>query len=215
VCLGGYLDMETLFLSSLALGIAFSAPPGVVTAEAVRRGLARGFRPALLVELGSLIGDAVWAIITLLGAAFIVQNTPARLILGATGTLFLLHLAWGALRSAKQGGIPQSGQATARGDFAAGMFLSLGNPFAVAFWLGVGTSTLAASVPNPQLAHFVVFFVAFMLGGLSWCFFLAGLVTWGRQFVNPTFFRGVNFLCGLFLGYFGLRLLWNTLSLLA
>jgi chemosensory pili system protein ChpE len=206
--------METLFLSSLALGIAFSAPPGVVTAEAVRRGLARGFRPALLVELGSLIGDATWAIITLVGAAFIVQNTPARLVLGTIGTLLLLHLAWNALRSAKQGGIPQSEQAVARGDFAVGAFLSLGNPFAVAFWLGVGSSSIAASVPNPQLVHFVVFFVAFMLGGLLWCFFLAGLITWGRQFVNPTFFRGVNFLCGLTLGYFGLQLLWNTLNLL-
>ena len=206
--------MTTLFLSSLVLGIAFCAPPGIITAEAIRRGLARGFRPALLVELGSLIGDATWAIITLAGAAFVVQNLLARLALGLVGTLFLLHLAWSAIWSAKQGVVLQSKNATGRGDFAAGAVLSLGNPFAVAFWLGVGSSTITTHAPNPQLVHFVVFFCAFMLGGLAWCFFLAGLITWGRRFVTPIFFRGVNFLCGLFLGYFGLQLLWNTVSLL-
>jgi threonine/homoserine/homoserine lactone efflux protein len=203
--------VTTLFLSSLVLGIAFCAPPGIITAEAIRRGLTRGFRPALLVELGSLIGDATWAIITLAGAAFVVQNMLARLALGIIGTLFLLHLAWNAIWSAKQGVVLQSKNATGRGDFATGAVLSLGNPFAVAFWLGVGSSTITTHVPNPHLIHFVIFFCAFMLGGLAWCFFLAGLITWGRRFVTPAFFRGVNLLCGLFLGYFGLQLLWNTL----
>jgi len=204
--------MTALFLSSLALGIAFCAPPGIITAEAVRRGLAQGFRPALWVELGSLIGDATWAIIALVGVAFLVQNAVARLVLGVIGTLFLLHLASSAIWSAKQGAVPQSKNAMQRGDFATGAILSLANPFAVAFWLGIGSSTITTHVPNPHLIHFVIFFCAFMLGGLAWCFFLAGLITWGRRFVNPTFFRGVNFLCGLLLGYFGLQLFWSTLQ---
>ena len=206
--------MTALFLSSLALGIAFCAPPGIITAEAVRRGLAQGFRPALWVELGSLVGDATWAIIALTGVAFLVQNTTARLALGVIGAAFLLHLAWNAIWSAKQGSAPHSKNATSRSDFATGAILSLANPFTVAFWLGVGSSTITAHVPHPQLIHFVLFFCAFMLGSLAWCFFLAGLITWDRRFVTPTFFRGVNLLCGLFLGYFGLQLLWGTMSLL-
>jgi chemosensory pili system protein ChpE len=203
--------MGTLFLASFVLAIVFCAPPGIVTAEAIRRGLARGFGPALLVELGSLIGDTTWAIITLAGAAFVVQNTLARLVLGLVGTSFLLYLAWSALASAKQGDLPKSTSMAGRGDFTAGAFLSLWNPFAVAFWLSVGSSTITTHVPHPQLIHFVTFLVAFVLGGLSWCFFIAGLITWGRRFVTPAFFRVVNLVCGLFLGYFGLQLLWNTL----
>ncbi len=204
--------MATLFLSSLALGIAFCAPPGAVTAEALRRGLARGFRPVLLVELGSLVGDATWALVALAGVAFVVQNSVARLLLGSLGTLFLLHLAWSAIRSAKQGVVPQAKNGSNRGDFAVGALLSLGNPFAVAFWLGVGTSTIAASIPNPHWTHLAVFFLAFMSGAVAWCFFFAGLVTWGRRFVNSGFFRGVNLVCGLFLAYFGLQLAWSTLQ---
>jgi hypothetical protein len=37
------------FVSAFALGIAFRASPGPITAETLRRRPARGFRPALLV----------------------------------------------------------------------------------------------------------------------------------------------------------------------
>jgi chemosensory pili system protein ChpE len=201
-----------LFVSSLILGIAFCAPPGIVTIEAVRRGMARGFWATLQVELGSLIGDATWAIIALVGLAFLVQNGPARVILGSLGTLFLFYLAWSAFREAKKGGIPETKPSNRQGDFSTGAFLSLGNPFTVAFWLGVGSSTITTSVPDPEWIHFVVFFLAFMLGALIWCFILAGLVVWGRRFVTPVFFRWVNVVCGLLLGYFGIELFLKNLA---
>jgi threonine/homoserine/homoserine lactone efflux protein len=198
--------MIPLLLSSLALGIAFCAPPGVVTAEAVRRGLARGFWPALRVELGSLVGDAAWAIIALTGVAFLVQNSTVRLLLGIAGTLLLLFLAYTAIQDAKKGAGLTYSKVTNRNDFLTGALLSLGNPFAVAFWLGVGSSTITASVPEPEKIHYLVFFLAFMTGGFIWSFFLAGMITWGRQFLNAAFFRWVNIFCGLFMAYFAVQL---------
>jgi len=61
-----------------------------------------------------------------------------------------------------------------QGDFATGAFLSLGNPFAVAFWLGVSGSVVSTAIPNPQTSHLIVFFGGFMSGGLLWSVFLAG-----------------------------------------
>src|SRR5258705_3472887 len=84
----------SLFISSFFLAIAFCAPPGVVTAETVRRGAARGFLPALFVQFGSLIGDTTWAIIALTGLAFLVQNNIARTILSLIGIVLMLKLAW-------------------------------------------------------------------------------------------------------------------------
>ncbi len=55
--------MYSLFVSAVVLGIAFCAPPGVVTAESVRCGLRGGFRPVMLIQVGSLVGDATWATI--------------------------------------------------------------------------------------------------------------------------------------------------------
>jgi chemosensory pili system protein ChpE len=142
--------MIALFLSSFALGIAFCAPPGAITAEALRRGLARGFRPALVIELGSLIGDATWALIALVGAAFLVQNRPARLLMGMMGTLFLLRLAWHALRDANQGAIPAPKPATAYGDFTTGAVLSLAIHLPSPSGLGWGVRPSGPSCRTPR-----------------------------------------------------------------
>lgn len=204
--------MSTLILSSILLGIAFCAPPGAVTAEAIRRGVARGFKAALGIELGSLIGDAVWAIIALVGLAVIVQNDWARLLLGAVGVYFLLKLAWGAFSDAWQGEMPKAHAVDSRSDFITGAALSIGNPWAVAFWLGVGASTVTNAVAQPQTIHFVVFFVAFMAAATVYAFFMAALIAFGRRYTNAGFFRVINLACGLFLGYFGITLFMNVIQ---
>src|SRR5689334_21764651 len=205
--------MLVLFLSAFGLGLAFCAPPGAVTAEALRRGLARGFRPALLMQLGSLIGDATWAALALTGAAWLAQQSALRGVLGGLGTLVLLWLAGGALSAARRATLPALGTAPARRDFAAGALLSLTNPFALAFWLGLG-GEVTAGVAQPTAVHLGGFFAGFMLAALLWCFFFAALVAGGRRVLRPAFFRAVNGLCGLALAYFGLALGWNTLHLL-
>lgn len=203
----------SLFLSSFILAIAFCAPPGVVTAETVRRGTARGFMPALFVQFGSLVGDTTWAIIALTGLAFVIQNNIAKAILSLIGILLMLKLAWNALkdaRFAKELAAPS--QISNRGDFANGAFLSLGNPLNIVFWTGLGTTVFSSLSARPEPIHFAIFFAGFLGGALVWCFFMAALVAWGRKFVNPTFFRWINLACGLALAYFAVQLGWQLLQ---
>ncbi len=121
--------MWALFLSAFGLGIAVSAPPGPITAEAIRRGTARGFRAAFLLEAGSLLGDILWAVIALIGIAFLVQNLPARLILSGLGVILLARLGIAALRESRRGQVVHTGADSRHGDFATGALLSLANPF--------------------------------------------------------------------------------------
>jgi chemosensory pili system protein ChpE len=204
----------SLFISSFFLAIAFCAPPGVVTAETVRRGAARGFLPALFVQFGSLVGDTTWAIIALTGLAFLVQNNIARIILSLLGILLMLKLAWDAIRDARHGKDLHSSSTprTTRSDFANGAFLSLGNPMNIVFWTGLGTTVFASISGSPQPIHFVTFFAGFLVGAIAWCFFMAGLVAWGRRFLTPLFFRWVNAACGTVLGFFALQLAWKLLQ---
>lgn len=202
----------SLFLSSFILAIAFCAPPGVVTAETVRRGAARGFTPALFVQFGSLVGDTTWAIIALTGLAFIVQNNAAKIVLSLVGILLMLKLAWDAIQDARRGEELDPGASPSnRGDFTNGAFLSLGNPMNIVFWTGLGTTVFASISGRPQPVDFAIFFAGFLAGAILWCFFMAGLVAWGRKFVTPGFFRWVNFACGLALGFFALQLGLNLL----
>ena len=206
----------SLFISSFVLAIAFCAPPGVVTAETVRRGASRGFIPALFVQFGSLVGDTTWAVIALTGLAFVFQNNIAKLVLSLLGILLMLKLAWDAIRDARYGReldvtVSTSTRST-RGDFANGAFLSLGNPLNIVFWTGLGTTVFASISESPQPIHFMIFFAGFLGGAVLWCFFMAGLVAWGRRYVTPTFFRWVNLTCGLALGLFAFQLGWKIVQ---
>jgi threonine/homoserine/homoserine lactone efflux protein len=195
-----------LFLSSFALAIAFCAPPGVVTAETVRRGFARGFRPALLVQVGSLIGDSIWAGLALAGAAVLIQNFFARLALSIGGIGFLIYLAVKAIQDSRKDMVLESASASERGDLVTGALLSLSNPFAIAFWLSVSTSIFATVPGLPNRADYAIFFSAFYLGLILWCLIIACIVAWGRRFITPTFYRWVHLSCGIALGYFAVQL---------
>jgi chemosensory pili system protein ChpE len=199
--------MNTLLVSSFILAISFCAPPGIITAETVRRGSARGFIPALYVQLGSLVGDTTWAVIALTGLAFLIQNNIAKTILSLVGIVLMVKLAWDAFKDAHASKeLRVSTSPSAYGDFASGAFLSLGNPLNIVFWTGLGTSVFASITGGPQPIHFVIFFAGFLAGAVLWCFFMAGLVAWGKPWITPNFFRWVNLICGIVLIFFAVQL---------
>ncbi len=197
----------TLFISSFVLAISFCAPPGIIAAETVRRGSARGFFPALYVQFGSLVGDTTWAIIALTGLAFLIQNPIAKTILSLIGIFLMLKLAWDAFKDARHGkGLDATENASTRGDFASGALLSLGNPLNIVFWTGLGTTVFASITGGPQPIHFVIFFAGFLAGAILWCFIMAGLVAWGKQWMTNKFFRWINLTCGTAMVYFAFQL---------
>ena len=203
----------SLYISSFILAIAFCAPPGVITAETVRRGTARGFVPALFVQLGSLVGDTTWATIALTGLAFLIQNNLAKILLSLVGILLMLKLAWDAIQDARQGkDLHSTSTHSDRNDFTNGAFLSLGNPMNIVFWTGLGTTVFSSIAGRPRPTDFALFFAGFLSGAILWCFVMAALVAWGRKFVTPTFFRWVNFACGIALGFFAIQLGLNLLQ---
>jgi threonine/homoserine/homoserine lactone efflux protein len=200
----------SLFASAFALAIAFSAPPGAVSAEVWRRGLAGGFRPAFLVGLGSLVGDAVWALLAFVGVAFIVERDRARVVLGLFGATVLLVLAAKALAAARTP--PPAGRErprrTSLGHFATGAAISLANPYAVAFWIGAGGG-LSGALDEGRIG-LAVFFAGFMSGALLWTLCVAMLIGVAHRRTGPRFDRWANIVAAAMLGYFGLRLLWRT-----
>lgn len=199
--------MNTLLVSSFILGIAFCAPPGIITAETIRRGAARGFLPALFVQFGSLVGDTTWAAIAITGLAFLIQNNVARTALSLVGISLMLKLAWDAFQDARHGReLNASDKTSTRGDFTSGAVLSLGNPMNIIFWTGLGTTAFASVSGALQPIHFVTFFAGFLSGAVLWCFLVAGLVAWGQQWMTRNFFRALNLACGLTLAYFALQL---------
>jgi chemosensory pili system protein ChpE len=209
-----------LFASAFAMSVAFAAQPGVITFEAIRRGLARGWRPALLLEFGSLIGDATWALLAMLGAAVLFQHRAVAVALGLFGAVLLLRFAWNAWQAARvwhdpavSAPVGESGRLRAGSDFLAGAALSLSNPANITFWLGMSGTMIGMGFLDPQPGDIAIFFAGFMSAQFVWAFVVAGLIALGRRALTPGLFRWINRVCALVLLGFGVSLVLSTIGL--
>lgn len=175
--------LSALLLEGFLFGWSVAWPPGPINAEIIRRGLARGFAPAYAVALGASSGDAVWAVVTALGAGFILNGHAARLVLGVVSTALLLALAIVFLKGAWQG--LRAGRAAAaaaapgrfdagRAGYALGLGMSLSSPWNIGFWLAVmGRPELA----QRSLGASLIVACAVVAGALTWCLILTTAVT--------------------------------------
>lgn len=207
--------MIELFASAFALGLLFNAMPGAIFAESLRRGLRGGFQPALSVQIGSLAGDFVWAVLGLLGAAALFALPHIETPLALAGAALLLWIAWQAVRDGL-GPMPtfDPGATLGRGRsaLATGAALSLSNPMNVTYWAGLGGTVTALGVANPGWSAFTIFLTGFMASSVLWCFLCAGAIAWTRHFVGPRTWAVLNLGCAIGLGTFAVLVIVRTLG---
>jgi chemosensory pili system protein ChpE len=169
--------MTALFVSAFFLGLIFNAAPGAVFAETIRQGVRGGFRPAFAVQVGSLVGDASWAILGLAGIGMAMQLDALRWPLGIAGAAYLGWLSWDSWRAARVEHSMDSGASAATGGaLRKGMTLSLTNPQNIAYWAAMGGAMGAVGVAHPVAADYAVFFAGFMVASVVWCFVCAAVV---------------------------------------
>jgi len=170
--------MLTLIATAFGLGLVFNAAPGPVFAETVRRGVGSGFRSALAVQVGSLTGDGVWAVLGLAGVGLLVQLESLRVPIGIAGVAYLLWLAWEAWRaSTREFTVRVTGDGGhSRSALRSGVLLSLTNPQNVAYWAAMGSALGAVGVHEPTVFDYTAFFVGFMLSSIVWAFLFAAFV---------------------------------------
>jgi chemosensory pili system protein ChpE/L-lysine exporter family protein LysE/ArgO len=209
--------MLSLFLTALALGFVFNAAPGAVFAETIRRSIG-GFRPALAVQLGSLAGDALWAVLGLAGVGLLLQLDVLRLPIGFAGVSYLLWLAWDAWQEARRlapaaPGAPAPSHTSA---LRSGVMLSITNPQNIAYWAALGSAMGAVGVVNPSTADYVIFFIAFMCSSLIWSFVCAGLAAAVFRRAGSAWAKLTYRVCAivfLLLALSSLRSLWQSYSM--
>lgn len=169
--------MLTLFVTAFGLGLVFNAAPGAVFAETVRQGVRGGYRPALAVQIGSLVGDATWAVLGLLSIGFALQWDALRWPVGLAGTAYLTWLSWDSWKAARtvhQVELHHSDSGLT--PLRKGMLLSLTNPQNLAYWAAMGSAMGAIGVAEPNATDYGVFFAGFMVASVAWSFICAALV---------------------------------------
>ena len=192
--------MFDLFLSAFFLGVLFNAAPGAILAESLRRGLKDGFVPALAVQIGSLVGDGLWVILGLLGAAVLISIPYIQIPLAITGALLLGYLAYKSILDGLQP-VPELSSISSinqsKNDLLTGAALSISNPLNITYWAALGGTISALSGETLTTAHFIVFISGFMLSSILWCFFVAGVIALTRTYLTTTIWRTMHFGCGI------------------
>ena len=194
--------MLAIFFYALVFGFVFCLSPGAVLAETLRRGLLHGFTPALLVQVGSLVGDAVWAVIGLTGIALLIQHDAVRVPLTL---LCALYLAWLGVRSLRDAWrLPEADSAPAgssQNALAVGAAISLANPKNIVYWGALGSALSGIVGATPSHAQTLMFFAGCMLASVLSCFLTAALVNLLRKNASPTWQRISYGACGVVLIY--------------
>lgn len=207
--------MLSVFAAAFGLGLVFNAAPGPVFAGTLRHGVRGGFRPALAVQLGSLVGDALWAVLGLAGVGLLATLESLRLPIGIAGALYLLWLArdaWVASRlEFTLEGVDESESRDAA--LKSGMLLSLTNPQNIGYWAALGSALGAVGVHEPRSADYAVFFAGFMLSSVVWAFVFAALVDWAFGRAGSRWARVTYRMCAILflaLALTSLRELWAS-----
>ena len=192
------------FWAAFALALV---SPGPNFALVLRIGLASGRGAALRTTLGIAVGEAVWGFAALFGVAALALRYPMlATVIRWGGGLFLLWLAFGALRSAWQGsGMSEAKPVAGGGGFWTGLAMMLLNAKAGFFWVSL-TGVLLGTDLAPA-AVFLAVGVAVLLS-LLWHGALA--VAFSGTRITRLYARarrGIEGLLGATLGALGLRLL--------
>lgn len=204
-------SLALLFL----LGLGLSAAPGALNVETVRRGLRHGFASAVTLQLGALLGDAVWVAVAALAVASGAHTTlagPACMVLGGAA---LLWTAWQILRPERRRAAPGPGIPSPRWGVAVGAALALSSPLTVVFWAAVQSmlsDQLGRAATTSELAMVAG---AYALSVLVWAVGLSAVAAWGGRLVRPGATRLVSLGCAGLLTACGLQLLGRAATALA
>ncbi|MBN1439667.1 MAG: LysE family transporter [Anaerolineales bacterium] len=201
------------FLSgAMVISLSGVMAPGPVTAVTIGKG-GRSPHAGAWIAVGHGIVEIPLMILLALGIGRFLADPAVKIVFGALGGLFLLYMAVGLLRQAGRAAVAPA--AFAGTPLAAGILLSLGNPYFFLWWATVGTALILQSWEF-GLAGFIGLCVGHWLCDFFWGYFLSALSFAGGKFFGNRFQRAVFAVCGVGLLFFGGRFLYDAVaSLLA
>jgi len=200
------------FIQAFILGLLFNAAPGVVFTETIKRGINGGFFPALYVQIGSLAGDALWAILGLLGIGVLLNIDILKYPLSIIGIIYLIYLAYDSFISSniKYEKIVVS-KSIKNNALKSGIFLSITNPQNIAYWAALGSSFGALGIAEPQTSHYFIFFFGFISSSILWCFVCALAVEKIFKYTNSVIKKYIFRICTIVFLYLAVGTFYNLI----
>jgi threonine/homoserine/homoserine lactone efflux protein len=191
-----------IFATSFSVALSGAMMPGplftVTVSESSRRGPAAG--PLLIVGHGILELGLVVALV--FGVGPLLKKTPVFVATALLGSLVLLWMAYGMLRSLPRLTLAvQPRREAGRNLVVAGILLSLANPYWTIWWVSIGLGYITQSLALGMLGV-TAFFMGHILADFAWYAAVAAGVWKGKRFMSDRAYRGLIAACAFFLIFF-------------
>ncbi|MBW2355418.1 MAG: LysE family transporter [Deltaproteobacteria bacterium] len=204
--------LAAIFATSFAVALSGAMMPGplftVTVSESSRKGPAAG--PLLIVGHGIL--ELALMVALVFGVGPLLKKTPVFVATALLGSIALLWMAYGMLRSLPRLTLAvQPQQEAGRNLVVAGILLSLANPYWTIWWISIGLGYITQSLAL-GIAGAAAFFAGHIMADFAWYTAVAAAVWKGKRFMSDRAYRGLIAACALFLilfagmfGYAGLK----------
>lgn len=194
------------FIANAILGLMLSIPLGPLTVEVFKRGITGGIKPSLITIAGAVLAEIIYFSLILFGLGFLKNSPFFTLMLGFFGVAFLCYLGYANLKN----GLfftKFEGKLCKGNGFIVGFLVTFLNPVNFFMWAGIIAANFAK---NPSI------FVAsgVLVGIFSWFLFISFLAGFAKKVISDKIFRIFYFVAGLFLVYYGFKMLHDLLRLI-
>jgi threonine/homoserine/homoserine lactone efflux protein len=200
-----------LTLRGFVLGFTIAATVGPISLLVIRRTVSEGRLYGLASGLGVATADATYGAIAAFGLSVITEAlVNARQVLGLVGGVFLLWLAWQAIRSTpteaatvttRRGGYP--------GAYLSILGLTLANPMTI---LSFGALFAGFGVRNGATGDAALVVLGVLLGSTAWWVVLTTVIGTLRTRVTARWIHRINVASGLVLGAFAILVLASVIA---
>jgi threonine/homoserine/homoserine lactone efflux protein len=201
--------LPTIATTSFIVALSGALMPGPLLTVTVGEAARRGFWAGPLIIVGHALLEGALVLLLLIGLGAWLHRP---VILGTVGVLGAGMLGWMGLalmRASQHSQLefdPQDHPSLH--PLAAGVLMSLANPYWLIWWLTIGLGYVMFSAKY-GLTGVALFYVGHILADFAWYSLVSGAVAQGRRFLSAGFYRGFLVACGCFLvgfgGYFGVQ----------
>jgi threonine/homoserine/homoserine lactone efflux protein len=203
-----------LFAAFVAASVVLALTPGPDMALYLSRTFAGGRLHGYAALVGAMSGVIVHTFAAALGlSALIAASARAYDAVKIVGALYLLYLAWGALRHGAALKLEAGGGVAGglRGAYLTGLLINLTNPKIILFFVTFLPQFIDVGDPDPSRKLFVLGFSFIVIGGLV----SAAIIAVAGRFVaaaraNPRALRWFDYGFAGLMGAFAARLIFGA-----
>ncbi|MGI6492131.1 MAG: LysE family transporter [Pelotomaculum sp.] len=230
------MELIGLATSAFVLGLSGAMMPGPLLTVTIGESAKRGFLAGPLIVLGHALLELALILALVAGLSVFLTRASVTQAIAVVGGIFLVYMGWTMARDARSGKVSlplnqgvsrepspgtdqgpaaaTSGSPLRRGGFrpiAAGILVSLANPYWTLWWATIGLSFITLSLQSGYTG-LAIFFSGHILADLVWYSLVAGVIAGGRRFINDQAYRGILVVCGIFLVGLGIYFMYSGLT---